>query len=41
MVFTRGADRRYGRPEVYGDGDVVRVAIFPDLQIVLATVFAE
>jgi Uma2 family endonuclease len=41
MVFTQGADRRYGRPEVYGDGDVVRVAIFPDLQISLATVFAE
>ena len=41
MVFTRGADGRYGRPEVYGASDVAGASIFPDLRIALATVFAE
>ena len=41
MVFTRGADGRYGRPEVYGAGDVAGVTILPDLRIAFATVFAE
>jgi len=41
MIFTRNKDDRYGRPEVYNDGDDVRVGIFPDLVISLAAVFAE
>ena len=41
MVFVRGADRRYGRPEVYGAGGVMHVGIFPDLEIFLEAAFAE
>ena len=41
MVFLLGRDRRYGRPEVYSKDDVVRVALFPDLEIALTTVFAD
>jgi Uma2 family endonuclease len=41
MVFIRGADSRYGRPNVYDAVGVIPVGIFPDLEIVLAAVFAE
>ena len=41
MVFLRGTDGRYGRPQVFSMDDRVRVAIFPDLVIDLGTVFAE
>lgn len=41
QVFTLGADGRYGRPQVYVEGDKVRVGIFPDLEIDLGAAFAE
>ncbi len=41
MVFTLGADRRYGRPEVYTDEDRVQVSIFDDLTVDLQMVFRE
>jgi hypothetical protein len=41
MVFTLGADRRYGRPEVYTDEDRVQVGIFDDLTVDLQMVFRE
>ena len=37
-VFTLGADKRYGRPDVYGDEESV-VGILPDPKIVLTLVF--
>lgn len=39
MVFVRGDDHRYGRPEVYSEEDQVAVGIFQDLTIDLKTVF--
>jgi Uma2 family endonuclease len=41
MVFLRGSDGRYGRPQIYYKDDLVQVAILPELEIALATVFAE
>ncbi len=41
LLFTRAADRRYGRPEIYGDDDPVKVRIFPDLEVALTSVFME
>ena len=41
QVFTRGSAGRYGRPEVFVDGDNVQVGIFPELKIDLVAVFAE
>ena len=41
MVFLRGSDSRYDRPQVYYKDDLVQVAILPELEIALATVFAE
>ena len=38
-VFKLGADKRYGRPDVYGGEETVVVGIFPDLEIELALVF--
>jgi len=38
-VFKLGADKRYGRPDVYGDDEKIVVGIFPDLEIELALVF--
>jgi Uma2 family endonuclease len=39
-VFVLQANGRYGRPETYTDEDTVKVAMFPDLEIDLKTVFA-
>ena len=41
QIFTLGDDGRYGRPQVYVDGDMARVGIFPDLEIDLSAAFAE
>jgi Uma2 family endonuclease len=41
QVFMRGPDRRYGRPEVFVDGDNIQVGIFPELKIDLVAVFAD
>ncbi len=41
MVFKHGAERRYGRPEVYTDEDRVQVGIFDDLTVDLRIVFRE
>jgi len=41
QVFTLGPDGRYGRPQVYTDGDTAPVGIFPDLEINLTEVFTE
>lgn len=41
MVFLQGIDGRYGRPQVFYKDDVVRVAIFPELEIALGTVFEK
>jgi Uma2 family endonuclease len=38
-VFKLGADKRYGRPEVYADDEKITVAILPELEIELALVF--
>jgi Uma2 family endonuclease len=38
-VFKLGTDKRYGRPDVYGDDEKVVVGIFPDLEIELTLVF--
>ncbi len=39
MTFVRGANGRYGRPEIYAAEVMAPVTIFPDLQIALSTVF--
>ncbi len=41
MLFTGDGDGRYGRPQVYGDHDRVRVSIFPGVEVALAPLFAE
>lgn len=41
MVFRLGADRRFGRPDVFAEEERVKVGIFDDLEIELATVFRE
>ena len=41
QIFTLGLDGKYGRPEAFGAGDRVNVGIFAELEIDLATVFAE
>jgi len=38
-VFKRGTDKRYGRPDVYGDDEKIVVGILPDLVIDLVLVF--
>ncbi len=38
-VFSLGADGRYGRPDVYGDDELVNVKILPELAIELSLVF--
>lgn len=38
-VFTLQEDNRYGRPESYTEEDKVKVSVFPDLVIDLASVF--
>jgi Uma2 family endonuclease len=38
-VFKLDADKRYGRPDVYGDDEKIVVGIFPDLEIELTLVF--
>ena len=38
-VFKRGTDKRYGRPDVYGDDEKIVVGILPDLEIDLTLVF--
>ncbi|GAV23388.1 Uma2 family endonuclease [Carboxydothermus pertinax] len=39
-VFTLQANKRYGRPEIYTDDDVIKVSIFDDLIVDLKLVFA-
>jgi Uma2 family endonuclease len=39
MVYQLTPDRRYGRPAVYSESDVVTVGILPELQIDLKPVF--
>ena len=41
QVYTLGADGLYGRPQVFVDGDMATVGIFPDLEIDLTAAFAE
>lgn len=38
-VYLLGSDGSYGRSNVYGDSDVVKVSIFDDLQIDLKEIF--
>ncbi len=38
-VFTLQANGRYGRPDMFTNEDKINVAIFPDLEIDLTTVF--
>jgi Uma2 family endonuclease len=40
-VFALSESGRYGKPEVYGPGDELRVGIFDDLTIDLEQVFSE
>ena len=40
-IFILGADGLYDQPNVFVDGDMVTVGIFPDLKINLAELFAE
>lgn len=41
MLFTLGADGRYGRPDVYGSEDKIKVGIFSDLEIDLQAAFMD
>ncbi len=41
QLFTVGCNGKYGRPELFGAGDRVKVGLFPELKIDLAVVFAE
>jgi Uma2 family endonuclease len=41
QVFTLGPDGRYGRPEVFVDGDQAPVGILPELVVDLGAIFAE
>jgi len=41
LVFRRGADGKYDRPERYTSDDRVRVGFLPQLEIDLGVVFAE
>ena len=38
-VFMLGENRRYGRPEIYTEGDQINVGLFPGLTIDLETIF--
>jgi Uma2 family endonuclease len=38
-VFKLGENKRYGRPEVYADEDIIKVEMFPGLEIDLKPVF--
>ena len=38
-VFSLGLDSRYGRPDVYGDDELIVVGILPGLEIDLSLVF--
>jgi Uma2 family endonuclease len=38
-VFKLGENKRYGRPEVYADEDLIKVEMFPGLEIDLKAVF--
>jgi len=40
-VYRRAPDGQYGRPAVYTAGDRIPVALLPELEIDLATVFGE
>lgn len=41
MVFHRGSDGAYGRPANFTSGERIPVGVLPELEIDLATVFAE
>jgi Uma2 family endonuclease len=41
QIFTLGVDGRYGRPQVFVDGDQAPVGILPELVVDLGAVFAE
>ena len=41
QIFNLGPEGKYGRPTAFGAGDRITVGIFPELEIDLATVFAE
>jgi Uma2 family endonuclease len=38
-VFKLGENKRYGRPEIYADNDIIKVEMFPGLEIDLKPVF--
>lgn len=38
-VFVLGANNKYGRPDIYTEGDEIKVSIFPDLIISLKGIF--
>ncbi|SHI62735.1 Uma2 family endonuclease [Desulfofundulus thermosubterraneus] len=38
-VFVQGDNNRYGRPDIYTEGDEIKVSIFPDLVISLKNIF--
>ena len=38
-VFILQENQRYGRPQVYSEEDQIRVSLFPELMIDLASVF--
>lgn len=40
-VFSLGLDSRFGRPDVYGDDEMIVVSIFPGLEINLSLVFHD
>ncbi len=39
QVYILRENKTYGKPEVYGQEDKVKVSIFPDLEITMETIF--
>lgn len=39
-VFVLGENKRYGRPDMYTEGDKIKTSIFPDLVISLKNIFS-
>jgi len=41
LVFRLSKSRKYGKPDTYGQGDSVKVGLFPDLAVPLPEVFTD
>jgi len=37
--FVLQSDGRYGRPKIFSEGDIIKVATFPDLEIHVNEIF--